>query len=582
MKQHAMKQFVFVRVVNILESPYPQCYIFLMHYLPAGMPTTPGDVHPFTISSALDVSFGFSPEFMSGKIVWDTLGTSGGGRTAPEATLAKMKELNALTRDGAPLADRQTVLASCWHQHYDAIRIEFITQFLIGNHILGSPKLNKTDNIKKLVEFNAPFIPFTILNEHLKVGLSKFKGKTTFPVVCWESDYAQFCDDVPFDSTSANSIKKSAKLALAIDFWKEATLSHNEDAPAKKILKLTDEEIAKLSGSQFSLSVGGTPEFKMPATPAEAALRAKLLLVTNEFKNKKDKLRQAKEFERKAAELRDSISVSSHSSPSKRKPDQEDDDEPSHPDKGMHALDVFLSATRRKVELADYIDFASMSTTRLKEIKMLNSMPMKSSKIATGLVLRHSLSEADVEILTNDFSQITDGFLFHYLKVVSESNLDDPLAIVMDRLAWWQWMAKVFDKNVAAEVKFIKSFLVEHHREPFWTPLVKLETNLVLLCKEQAPLPSSQKAVKKDSGSKPAGKGGKGNGNRQPHVVLSAPQLKKIESFKARFPTICMSRMVRGRTCAKERAGGVCRFSHNCAWCGSASCKADCAQAELL
>jgi hypothetical protein len=194
------------------------------------------------------------------------------------------------------------------------------------------------------------------------------------------------------------------------------------------------------------------------------------------------------------------------------------------------------------------------------------------------------LSEADVLILSDDFTQITDGFLFHYLKVVSESNLHDPLATIIDRLGWWQWMCQVFGTNFAAQVKFIKNFLVEHHCEPFWTPLVKLETNLVILCKEQAPLPVSQKVAKKDPSGKPSGKGGAktGNGNRPPRVVLSASQLKKIESWKTRFPNVCTSRMVRGRLCGKEKHGGVCKFLHTCAWCGSANCKAECAQAETL
>ena len=140
-------------------------------------------------------------------------------------------------------------------------------------------------------------------------------------------------------------------------------------------------------------------------------------------------------------------------------------------------------------------------------------------------------------------------------------------------------MAQDFDKNFAAEVKFIKNFVVEHHRETFWAPLVKLETNLVILCKEQAPL--SLKTVKKESSGKPAGKGGKGKGKGKDNAQ-TASQEKKIASFKARFPNVCVSRMVRGRNCSREKFGGVCKFSHNCAWCGSANCKAECAQAELL
>ena len=556
--------------------------------LPVEMQAPPINVgHPFMISTALDEGFGYTSDFLSGASAWDTAAVSGGGRYPASTTHAKMCELRDMTRAGAPLSERQTALATCWHQHYDAPRIEFISHFLLGDAISKSPKLNKSAAIEKLVELNAPFIPFVILNEHLKRGLTKFKGKTSFPAICWDEDYAAFCKNTPVVDDVATRKRNDEKLALAIDYWQMATESHNKDVPANKVLTLTDKEIEKLSGSQFSLSVRGTPTFHLPASPRESELRSKLLLVTNELNAKREKVRQAEDFERKAAELRDSISVGSRVPPTKRKAVEDDQSASSRSereDKGTHALDLFLTATRRKVELAEYIDFASMSESRIKEIKMLNCTTKKSSKIAVGIVLRHSLTESDVAILTDDFSQITDGFLFHYLKVVSESNLENPLATIMDRLSWWQWMCRVFGKNFAAQVKFIKNFLVEHHDQPFWTPLVKLETNLVILCKEQAPLLISNKTAKKESSGKPtpAPKTGKKQGNQKARVVLTAAQSKKIDDWKARFPNTCMSRMVRGRNCFKENNGGVCRFSHNCAWCGSASCKADCTQAEVL
>ena len=566
----------------------PHVFYFLMHILPAEMQAPPIEVdHPFMISTALDVDFGYSSDFISGASVWDTTAVSGGGRYPASTTLAKMRELGDLTRAGAPLSARQTALATCWHQHYDATRIEFISHFLLGDAISKSPKLNKSAAIEKLVELNAPFIPFVILNEHLKRGLTKFKGKSTFPAVSWEEDYAAFCKNTPFGDDTATRKRKDEKLALAIDYWQLATESHNKDVPANEVLKLTDKEIEKLSGSQFSLSVRGTPTFHQPALPRDSELRSKLLMVSNELNAKREKIRQAEDFERKAAELRGSISGGSRVPPNKRKAEEDEQSASSRSereDKGTHALDLFLTATKRKVELAEYIDFASMSESRIKEIKMLNCTTSKSSKLAVGIVLRHSLSESDVAILTDDFSQIADGFLYHYLKVVSESNLENPLATIMDRLSWWQWMCRVFGKNFAAQVKFIKNFMVEHHDQPFWTPLVKLETNLVILCKEQAPLLISTKTAKKESSGKPTPttKAGKKQGNQKARAVLTAAQLKKIEDWKLRFPNTCMSRMVRGRNCFKENNGGVCRFSHSCAWCGSASCKADCSQAEVL
>jgi hypothetical protein len=45
---------------------------------------------------------------------------------------------------------------------------------------------------------------------------------------------------------------------------------------------------------------------------------------------------------------------------------------------------------------------------------------------------------------------------------------------------------------------------------------------------------------------------------------------------------VCISRMVRERTCVKEDLNLPCKFTHVCAWCSSASCKATCAKTEQL
>lgn len=52
-------------------------------------------------------------------------------------------------------------------------------------------------------------------------------------------------------------------------FWKEATVSHITDVPVANVLSLSGKDVEKLSRSQFSLSVGGTPTFRKPTTPHE-------------------------------------------------------------------------------------------------------------------------------------------------------------------------------------------------------------------------------------------------------------------------------------------------------------------------
>ena len=282
--------------------------------------------------------------------------------------------------------------------------------------------------------------------------------------------------------------------------------------------------------------------------------------------------------EQQISELRDSISVnSSKSVATKRKNDGTASDD--EPNQGHHALDNFMDALKHKVESADYIDFAAMSSNRLREIKMLNSTSSKQTKISAGLFMRTSLSEADVAVLTSDLHQIFDGFFYHYLKLVSESHLADPMATIMDRISWWQWMASTFAKNPAAQVKFIKSVRVEHHAAPFWTPLVKLETNLMLQCmRECTPQvddrPPPKIEVVRDISSQHL--------QTQVNQHYTPAQMEKIQDWKNLFPGICLSRVVRGRMCHAEEQGCDCRFTHMCAWCDAADCKALCAQAEIL
>ena len=71
----------------------------------------------------------------------------------------------------------------------------------------------------------------------------------------------------------------------------------------------------------------------------------------------REKIRQAEELERKAVALRGSMSVAPSVAPGKRKSDADDASQHNAPvDHGIHALDVFLSASKRKVELAEYIE----------------------------------------------------------------------------------------------------------------------------------------------------------------------------------------------------------------------------------
>ena len=130
----------------------------------------------------------------------------------------------------------------------------------------------------------------------------------------------------------------------------------------------------------------------------------------------------------------DSVSEPS-SKPSRRKKQRRESDSDSEPEQGLSALESFLRVVKRKIDNAEYIDFSSMSTSILAEIKMLNASSSKTSRISAGVTFHHSLSESDVKLFTDDLGQIFDGFFFHYLKMVNKSQLSCPVKILFDRIS---------------------------------------------------------------------------------------------------------------------------------------------------
>ena len=223
-----------------------------------------------------------------------------------------------------------------------------------------------------------------------------------------------------------------------------------------------------------------------------------------------DLKRQAREIE----DENDGDSLSSSKKKLKRRNNSSGSDDDT--DQGVSALENLMKSIKRKIENSEYIDFASISTSRLYEIKMLNATSSKTTRIHANITFRTTLSEADVKILSEDLGSIFDGFFFHYLEMVNESQLPTPVKTIFDRI-WWQWVSTNFVGNPAAQVMFIKHFMVEHHAEEFWEPAVKNCHTLVAKCKETCAFPAQATQrppppprCSSSVAPKGSGKGGKG------------------------------------------------------------------------
>jgi hypothetical protein len=535
---------------------------------------------------ALPKSFGYTLAFLEGKLGWDFTASSGGGRQTLDNIKDLAKELADFTIAGEDLETRQITLKSLFHGHYDQKRVVFLVHFLL-DHVPCPPSISKEKAVDLLVENNIPFIPFSILQQHLTAGAKKFTSSKTFSALNLDPSYAAFLLLAPFGSKKPEMSEelKQDRLAAAVSYWEDAFTAVNRTLPANKKQGLSDAEIAKLSGSQFSVSAGGTPSIKdsFVRSPAERALRDKMIKAKCEYKRLQAAVLKNDEAQELTDQLMDSVSVPTGKI--KRKRHASDSDNDSDQDHGTRAYDSFLKSFSRRVENYAYIDFSKVSANRLKAIKMLDSSAVKTTTLAVGLTFKHALSEADVAHLENDLLEITSGFTHHYLNVVSDSHLDAPLEIIKDRLAWWQWAATTFVGNAAAQVLFIKEFVFANHGKRLWLPQALTESIMVARCFRVCPDHPITTLVK--NARPPPANPKVPRQQKQPLSVvrrakLTPPQIKKMEEWKKRFPQTCLSRIVKGRQCNMEVRSQVCGFEHKCAWCHSATCKAECAQAETL
>ena len=553
----------------------------------AGM-TDKGEVlkHPFVITTPLTHEFGYPKAFSSMKLAWEfddsTTASAGGGRLSDDGVKKLVAALGEGTREGESLKLRQMQLKTIFSNHYDAPRIQFLLQFFLED--LAKPNLNKTDAIAMLVENGVPFIPWPLLQDHLVQGAAKGKTKKPLPALDWGTEYTVFCEanKPPSLGPSPDDAGNSVKLAKALSFWETALGTHNKGLKPSKQVRFTDTDTHSFTGSQFSLSDGGTPHISKTST-LDQSLRDKLAVIKSSSEDR-ERQKLAADLKRQLLELEQADEAKRASSKKSHKR-RHNSDSDSDSEQGFSALDVFLKEMRDKIENSSYIDFASLSTSRLSEIKMLNASSSKTTRIQANLTFRHTLSEADVQVLSEDLGSIFDGFFYHYLSMVNDSHLDLPVKKVFDRIRWWQWISSNFAGNPAAQVMFIKRFMVDHHAEDLWEPVVKNSHTLVAFCKEKCapfthapqrpPPPPRIAKLLAPGGSVKGGKGGR-------KTSYSPAQLAKLAILKGRFPGVCLSRVIKGRSCLQEDKGAACRYTHTCAWCNTAACRATCALTEAF
>jgi hypothetical protein len=243
------------------------------------------------------------------------------------------------------------------------------------------------------------------------------------------------------------------------------------------------------------------------------------------------------------------------------------------------------------IENSLYIDFASMSKDRLDQLQVLGVASSSSRRLSSSTVLVTSATGADIKTLTFDYEAISSGFLYSYINLLSESSFPDAMTRVKDRLAWWQWLTDFFGHNKPATVKFIHAFMLKHHKAPFWMPVTEERCSMLAIqARDTCPMPlltlanhsgTSRDKLPKNRSKSPAKVfPGPGTLTVNGGSTFTASQTAKLVQWRARFAGYCQSRMTNAYTCSREKRGKPCKYKHECVWCHSAACKAECAQAE--
>jgi hypothetical protein len=530
----------------------------------------------------MDESIGVPAEYANGGIKWSNLMAP--GRSNGPTILAKARELMYAHTNGAPLDERKALLGKLFESQYNAHAMIFFYKYFRAcmPEDEDSVVTNKTQAIAALVDANVPFIPWDVFVMFLNDMHTTFADvdDEDLPPVDLQAAYLKCMTDHPFN---ANNVAPRRTASVAT---RKATIKSWQDAFEKESQPgLSQSERDMLSDD---VSVGGRAKVDGGANTTASELHARRKALQAGIARAELKLKQDKELLKLNEELGKDGEDHKSNKRHRARDDLCDDDE--QPNAGLLALDKFLKIMRTNIDLSRYIDFASMSKDRLDALKILGVNAASSKRLSSSTLLVTSATEADIKTLTHDFDAISSGFLFCYINLLSESSFTDAIERVKDRLAWWQWLIGFFGANKPAAVSFIQSFMMKHHKAPFWMPVTEERCSMMAIeAKDKCPLTvvatnhgsSHQKSATK---SQSPAKTMPGRGTLTTHggLTFSANQTAKLVLWRARFPGYCQSRMTKEYTCSREKRGLSCKYKHECAWCHLSTCKASCSQAEKL
>ena len=537
--------------------------------------------HPFILLH-MDESIGVPAAFANGELKWTNLMTA--GRSNDATILAKARELMNAHTNGAPLEVRKALLGKLFESQYNAPAVIFFYKYFRAfvEEDEEHPVTLKSQAIAALVDANVPFIPWDVFVMFITEMYDTFADvdEEDLPPLNLKTAYLKCMADHPFNASNVTP-KRTASVAA-----RKATVKSWQDAFEKESQPGLSQSERDMLSDDVSVGRRAKVDEGAHTTASELQARRKALqagIVRAELKLKHDK---------ELLELNEELGKdgADHKSNKRHREYDELRDDDEQPNAGLLALDKFLKIMRTNIDLSRYIDFASMSKDRLDALKILGVNAASSKRLSSSTLLVTSATEADIKTLTHDFDAISSGFLFCYINLLSESSFTNAIERVKDRLAWWQWLIGFFGANKPAAVSFIQSFMMKHHKAPFWMPVTEERCSMMAIeAKDKCPLPivvtnhgsSHQKsATKAQSPAKTMP--GRGTLTTNGGVTFSANQTAKLVLWRARFPGYCQSRMTKEYTCSREKRGLSCKYKHECAWCHLPTCKASCSQAEKL
>jgi hypothetical protein len=240
------------------------------------------------------------------------------------------------------------------------------------------------------------------------------------------------------------------------------------------------------------------------------------------------------------------------------------------------AVEKVKEKARRALSENRFFDIRALSEKNLYKLRFRGSAgPASTLSFSNGVIT--AVDQEDKDVLNSwDWHDFQSAWNEYIVIMVS---MPDQMALVSDRMKWFQELSNYRNVSDHARVKYGTLFMHRHMGATEWLPLFYSDASLLLQYMPTHSAPSHVSLGDAHARGRTRGKGGGGKGAGAKRQRSRSPVRGKGGSSSPRQPPhkrhkYCFSRTDRAKgECAH---GNGCRFDHRCASCGGPHSAAAC------